>query len=150
MNSTRPLNRSSTAMHLLQSGVAFSVIALWLGHESRTTTHRYVEANLEMKQKALARLEEPDTKMSRYHPGDDLMKFLQALQLCGHPADSSPPLLWVGARCRTSTLHNLILCMCAKTRRPANRKVGTIGAWGGSVECATFHSRRTVIAPIGW
>jgi site-specific recombinase XerD len=41
-------------MHLLQSGVAFSVIALWLGHESTTTTHRYVEANLEMKQKALA------------------------------------------------------------------------------------------------
>src|ERR1700756_4147114 len=113
MNSTRRLNRSSTAMHLLQSGVAFSVIALWLGHESRTTTHRYVEANLEMKQKALARLEEPDTKMSRYQPGDDLMKFLQALQLCRHPADSSSPLLWVGARCRTPTLHNLILCMRA-------------------------------------
>jgi site-specific recombinase XerD len=60
--------RHSTAMHLLQSGVAFSVIALWLGHESTTTTHRYVEANLEMKQKALARLQEPDTKMSRYQP----------------------------------------------------------------------------------
>ena len=41
--------RHSTAMHLLQSGVAFSVIALWLGHESTTTTHRYVEANLAMK-----------------------------------------------------------------------------------------------------
>jgi site-specific recombinase XerD len=71
--------RHSTAMHLLQSGVAFSVIALWLGHESTTTTHRYVEANLEMKQKALARLQEPDTKMTRYQPPDDLMKFLQAL-----------------------------------------------------------------------
>lgn len=71
--------RHSTAMHLLQSGVAFSVIALWLGHESTTTTHRYVEANLEMKQKALARLQEPDTKVSRYQPPDDLMKFLQAL-----------------------------------------------------------------------
>jgi hypothetical protein len=33
-------------MHLLQSGVAFSVIALWLGHESTITTHRYVEADL--------------------------------------------------------------------------------------------------------
>ena len=31
-------------MHLLQSGVPFNVIALWLGHESTTTTHRYVEA----------------------------------------------------------------------------------------------------------
>jgi len=49
-------------MHLLQSGMAFSVIALWLGHESTTTTHRYLEANLEMKQKALAGLQEPDTK----------------------------------------------------------------------------------------
>ena len=59
--------------------MAFNVIGLWLGHESTTTTHRYVEANLEMKQKALARLQEPDTKMSRYQPPDDLMKFLQAL-----------------------------------------------------------------------
>jgi site-specific recombinase XerD len=71
--------RHSTAMHLLQSGVAFSVIALWLGHESATTTHRYVEANLEMKQTALARLQEPDTKLNRYQPPDDVMKFLQAL-----------------------------------------------------------------------
>ena len=31
--------RHTTAMHLLQSGVAFSVIALWLGHESTITTH---------------------------------------------------------------------------------------------------------------
>ncbi len=53
-------------MHLLQSGVPFNVIALWLGHESMNTTHRYVEANLAMKEKALARLEAPDTKMGRY------------------------------------------------------------------------------------
>ena len=67
-------------MHLLQSGVAFSVIALWLGHESTTTTHRYVEADLAMKDKALARLKEPDTKIDRYNPPDDaLMQFLQAL-----------------------------------------------------------------------
>jgi hypothetical protein len=31
-----------------------------------------------MKQKALARLQDPDAKMSRYQPLDDLMKFLQA------------------------------------------------------------------------
>lgn len=36
--------RHTTAMHLLQSGVPFNVIALWLGHESTNTTHRYVEA----------------------------------------------------------------------------------------------------------
>jgi len=72
--------RHTTAMHLLQSGVAFSVIALWLGHESMTTTHRYVEANLEMKVQALEKLQEPDTKMRLYHPVDDaLMQFLQSL-----------------------------------------------------------------------
>jgi hypothetical protein len=33
--------------------VPINVIALWLGHESPTTTHQYVEANLAMKEKAL-------------------------------------------------------------------------------------------------
>jgi len=72
--------RHTTAMHLLQSGVAFSVIALWLGHESTMTTHRYVQADLSMKDKALARLQEPETTLCRYHPVDDaLMRFLQDL-----------------------------------------------------------------------
>lgn len=71
--------RHTTAMHLLQSGVPFNVIALWLGHESTNTTHRYVEANLEMKEKALARLEAPDIKLKRFRANDDLLKFLQAL-----------------------------------------------------------------------
>lgn len=71
--------RHTTAMHLLQSGVTFNVIALWLGHESTTTTHRYVEADLTMKQKALARLEAPDTKMRRFRARDSLMRFLQTL-----------------------------------------------------------------------
>ena len=53
-------------MHLLQSGVDISIIALWLGHESPTTTHMYVEADLAMKDRALARLQEPDTQMCRY------------------------------------------------------------------------------------
>ena len=71
--------RHTTAMHLLQSGVAFSVIALWLGHESTTTTHRYVEANLAMKEQALARLQEPETEMHYYQPPDELLQFLQSL-----------------------------------------------------------------------
>ena len=66
-------------MHLLQSGVAFSVIALWLGHEDPATTHRYVEANLAMKEEALARLQEPETVVTRYQPDDELRRFLQAL-----------------------------------------------------------------------
>lgn len=71
--------RHTSAMHLLQSGVPFNVIALWLGHESTTTTHRYVEADLAMKEKALGRLEAPETKMRRYRAPDSLMRFLQTL-----------------------------------------------------------------------
>jgi site-specific recombinase XerD len=72
--------RHTTAMHLLQSGVAFNVIALWLGHESTTTTHRYVEADLAMKNKALAKLQPPGEPNYRYQPDDDaLLQFLQAL-----------------------------------------------------------------------
>ena len=71
--------RHTSAMHLLQSGVPFNVIALWLGHESTTTTHRYVEADLAMKEKALARLEAPDAKSGRYKFPDSLLRFLQTL-----------------------------------------------------------------------
>lgn len=71
--------RHTTAMHLLQSGVPFNVIALWLGHESTNTTHRYVEADLDMKTKALGRLEAPDTKTPRFRASDSLMRFLQTL-----------------------------------------------------------------------
>lgn len=71
--------RHTSAMHLLQSGVRFTVIALWLGHESPMTTHRYVEADLAMKEKALARLRAPDTKLGRYRAPDSLMRFLQTL-----------------------------------------------------------------------
>lgn len=71
--------RHTTAMHLLQSGVDISVIALWLGHESPTTTHQYIEADLAMKERALARLQEPDTNVRRYRAPDSLMEFLKTL-----------------------------------------------------------------------
>ncbi len=71
--------RHTTAMHLLQSGVDISVIALWLGHESPTTTHHYVEADLAMKDRALARLQEPDTTVRRYRAPNSLLEFLKTL-----------------------------------------------------------------------
>jgi site-specific recombinase XerD len=71
--------RHATAMHLLQSGVDISVIALWLGHESPTTTHLYVEADLAMKERALARLHEPDAAIRRYRAPDSLVEFLKTL-----------------------------------------------------------------------
>lgn len=71
--------RHTTAMHLLQSGVDITVIALWLGHESPSTTHTYVETDLAMKERALARLTPPDVKPVRYRPPDALLAFLQSL-----------------------------------------------------------------------
>jgi integrase len=66
-------------MHLLQSGVDMTVIALWLGHESPSTTHIYIEADLAMKERALARLQPPAKADIRYKPPDPLMQFLQGL-----------------------------------------------------------------------
>ncbi|WP_296641448.1 tyrosine-type recombinase/integrase [Thiobacillus sp. 65-1402] len=71
--------RHTTAMHLLQAGVDISVIALWLGHESPVTTHHYVEADLTMKERALAKLHEPDVKIQRYRAPDSLLDFLKTL-----------------------------------------------------------------------
>ncbi len=53
--------------------------ALWLGHESPSTTHHYVEADLAMKDRALERLQEPDEKIHRYHAPDSLLAFLKTL-----------------------------------------------------------------------
>lgn len=71
--------RHSTAMSLLQSGADPCEIALWLGHESPSTTHIYVEADLAMKERSLARLKAPDVKQARYRPPKALLAFLQAL-----------------------------------------------------------------------
>jgi integrase/recombinase XerD len=71
--------RHTTAMHLLQAGVDITAIALWLGHESPLTTHKYIEADLEMKKKTLNCLKEPSSKPLTFVPKDALLTFLQAL-----------------------------------------------------------------------
>lgn len=71
--------RHTTAMHLLQSGVDITVIALWLGHQDTATTHLYVEADLAMKEAALRRLDHPSLKHVRYRAPDRLLAFLEAL-----------------------------------------------------------------------
>lgn len=72
--------RHTTAMHMLQAGVDITVIALWLGHESPTTTHMYVEADLAMKERAIGAVQPPPhNKQIRYRPTDRVMQFLQAL-----------------------------------------------------------------------
>lgn len=71
--------RHTTAMHLLQSGVDITVIAMWLGHESIETTHSYITANLELKEEALKAIQPPSGGNFRFRPGDKLLEFLQSL-----------------------------------------------------------------------
>ena len=71
--------RHTAAMELLQAGVDTTVIALWLGHESVETTHIYLEADLAMKQKALAKTTPHEGASSVYKPDDALLSFLQSL-----------------------------------------------------------------------
>ena len=71
--------RHTAAMELLQAGVDTTVIALWLGHESIETTHVYLEADLAMKEKALAKTKPHDGYPGVYKPDDALLAFLKAL-----------------------------------------------------------------------
>jgi integrase/recombinase XerD len=71
--------RHTCAMHLLQSGVDITVIALWLGHESTETTHVYMEADLATKERALEKVAPIGCKSVRFKPTDELMGFLSRL-----------------------------------------------------------------------
>ena len=71
--------RHTTVMHLLQSGVDITVIALWLGHEHTATTHQYIEADLAMKEAALRCVDDPAPQPLRFTAGDRLLDFLEAL-----------------------------------------------------------------------
>lgn len=71
--------RHTTAMELLQAGVDRAVIALWLGHESVETTQIYLDADLAIKEQALARTTPPDVAPGRFKPDDALLAFLKEL-----------------------------------------------------------------------
>lgn len=71
--------RHTAAMELLQAGVERSVIALWLGHESIETTQIYLDANLQLKQAALDRVDPLASRIGRFRPDDQLLTFLKSL-----------------------------------------------------------------------
>jgi integrase/recombinase XerD len=73
------LLRHTCALHLLQSGVDITVIALWLGHESTQTTHGYVEADMILKEQALQKVPPAGQAVSRFKADDTLLRFLASL-----------------------------------------------------------------------
>jgi site-specific recombinase XerD len=71
--------RHTAAMELLQAGVDTAMIALWLGHESVETTQIYLNANLALKEKILAKTTPHAGCLGPYRPNDQLLAFLSAL-----------------------------------------------------------------------
>jgi integrase/recombinase XerD len=67
-------------MELLQAGVDRALIALWLGHESVETTQIYLDADLALKERVLAKTKPIRGKPGRrYQPSDALLAFLKEL-----------------------------------------------------------------------
>ena len=60
-------------MDLLHHGVDRSVIALWLGHEFVETTAMYLQADMQLKEQALAKTDVADVRSRRYKPDDHLL-----------------------------------------------------------------------------
>ena len=51
---------------------------MWLGPESMDTAQMYLHANIELKEKALAKTEPFRVRHGRYRPPDQLLDFLRA------------------------------------------------------------------------
>ena len=66
-------------MDLLQAGIDWSVIALWLGHESVETTQIYLEANLALKEQILSKTAQHGGRSALFKADDSLLAFLNTL-----------------------------------------------------------------------
>ena len=66
-------------MNLLQAGVDISTIAIWLGHESIETTHKYMVADIELKRKAMEKLDETTNDSYNYKASESILTFLKNL-----------------------------------------------------------------------
>jgi integrase/recombinase XerD len=71
--------RHTAAMRLLHAGIDTTVIAMWLGHEKVETTQIYVDADMAVKERAIAKTKPLNGNPGRYRPHDALLAFLQGL-----------------------------------------------------------------------
>jgi integrase/recombinase XerD len=88
--------RHTSAMHLLQSNVDITIIKSWLGHVNLSTTHSYVEIDMNMKRKALSAcvpIDEPEKLKKVVHKNKDIIRWLNTfnvLPLCELKLDRPP------------------------------------------------------------
>ena len=73
--------RHTTAVHLLRAGVDINTIRAWLGHVSLDTTNIYAEVDLEMKARALAKVDVSDlaSPLAKPETLPSLMTFMRGL-----------------------------------------------------------------------
>lgn len=56
-----------------------AVIAIWLGHELVESPQMYVPADIQIKERAMAKTAPVAVSPSRYRPNDELLAFLEGL-----------------------------------------------------------------------
>ena len=73
--------RHTKGMHLLQSGVSLEIIRDFLGHVDVQTTQIYARSNLEMKRRALEKIEDgvPPPKIPSWKQSKTLLEWLHSL-----------------------------------------------------------------------
>lgn len=68
--------RHTTAMHLLRAGNDVNMVSYWLGHSNISTTHTYVEIDMEMKRQMLQNAGAPAVKKPPPWQKPDILKWL--------------------------------------------------------------------------
>jgi site-specific recombinase XerD len=78
--------RHTTAMHLLRAGNDINMISYWLGHADIITTHIYVEIDMEMKRKMIAKAGAPKVSEKVPWQKPNILQWLdqltKGLELC--------------------------------------------------------------------
>ena len=121
--------RHTTAMHLLQAGVDMATIALWLGHERLETTHHYIEADLQLKERALRKLEPLGQRTQRFKADASLLTFLYgAPGFLGHGLRENPMSKEVGGMVGSKRVKGAV-----SARTEGARRASGVGADGAAV-----------------
>lgn len=71
--------RHTTAVRILRATHDLAAVALVLGHQSIDTTRIYIDADLSIKESAIARTAPPHVGSRRYRPPEPLLAFLASL-----------------------------------------------------------------------